>query len=636
MSPPSHRHPRSLCSEESALLQGVALGEAVCQATGRRDMYQHKVRNNKWGAAAVITDVFGERRPKRQVWPDSFHNKNAVCDITTSRGDDKAPAGLHFGPDHALHRKRKMKRVTREQCDDGPLLEEQETEGQRQLHSLLLQQLQTTVDIQQCVSKRKCFAPAALYCPFGEQAAGVRSLSQFQTLQDGDKQLSALRDLGLAPDEISLWTSRDSPHTDKSRGVVAEPGATEQRLQQIQEKMASHTELLMRPQRFSFSRGLSRREMEVEQSLYHGSQQPGYLCALYHRDHKDAEHQVATASRTIDSVYREVLAEETTKLSKPKKQKQKLKIVPEPTELDQSQTPDTHHQAPSGQSEESRPQEPLRLAEETEIDLKQPISSLRAQSHGALTVTGLVPVVSDEDIAANCESDENIRSIPRFRNYEPGKPSKFFSLTELSGHKCMACSDNQCSSERSVFCTEDAPFCFSRTESYGSGYTNIQKGCVQSNICPATVENQVVSFQVGNNSYIRNTTCCDTDNCNVATQTIMIPAGSLQCYTCDLYSHECNVDTVTCNELEVCAMTRENSSPRIYGCVSENLCNNATMTQQHFGYYEELSCCDTDFCNNLNKTGCEDKDDWSVFCSAGPMLSLSVPLCLLGLFTRTF
>lgn len=38
-------------------------------------------------------------------------------------------------------------RVSRRPCEDGPLLEEQETEGQRQLHSLLLQQLHTDVDI---------------------------------------------------------------------------------------------------------------------------------------------------------------------------------------------------------------------------------------------------------------------------------------------------------------------------------------------------------------------------------------------------------------------------------------------------------------------------------------------------------
>lgn len=38
-------------------------------------------------------------------------------------------------------------RVSRRSCEDGPLLEDQETEGQRQLHSLLLQQLHTEVDI---------------------------------------------------------------------------------------------------------------------------------------------------------------------------------------------------------------------------------------------------------------------------------------------------------------------------------------------------------------------------------------------------------------------------------------------------------------------------------------------------------
>lgn len=62
-----------------------------------------------------------------------------------------------------------------------------------------------------CVAKKKCFAPAAVYKPFGEQAAGVRSLSQFQALQDGDQELAALRDLGLTDAEIELWRSRDLP-----------------------------------------------------------------------------------------------------------------------------------------------------------------------------------------------------------------------------------------------------------------------------------------------------------------------------------------------------------------------------------------------------------------------------------------
>lgn len=144
-------------------------------------------------------------------------------------------------------------RVSRRSCEDGPLLEEQETEGQRQLHSLLLQQLHTNVNFDRsenilfrssqlalevcnvcssvmqkqiwcnkqkldfvffrCVAKRQCFAPAAVYRPFGEQAAGVRSLSQFQALQDGEKELANLREQGLTDAEIQLWQSRDAPES---------------------------------------------------------------------------------------------------------------------------------------------------------------------------------------------------------------------------------------------------------------------------------------------------------------------------------------------------------------------------------------------------------------------------------------
>lgn len=37
------------------------------------------------------------------------------------------------------------------------------------------------------------------------------------------------------------------------------------------------------PHRFSASRPLSRREMEVEKALFHGNDHPGFLTALYHQ-----------------------------------------------------------------------------------------------------------------------------------------------------------------------------------------------------------------------------------------------------------------------------------------------------------------------------------------------------------------
>ena len=41
----------------------------------------------------------------------------------------------------------RLVRVTRHACEDGPLLEDQETEGQRRLHGLLVQQLDTDANI---------------------------------------------------------------------------------------------------------------------------------------------------------------------------------------------------------------------------------------------------------------------------------------------------------------------------------------------------------------------------------------------------------------------------------------------------------------------------------------------------------
>lgn len=67
-------------------------------------------------------------------------------------------------------------------------------------------------------------------------------------------------------------------------------------------------------------------------------------------------------------------------------------------------------------------------APHVQIRLNQPIGSLRgavgAGPGGPLTVRGEIEALTDEEILKNHESEEGIRSIPRFRNYEPGKASK--------------------------------------------------------------------------------------------------------------------------------------------------------------------------------------------------------------------
>lgn len=293
-----------------------------------------------------------------------------------------------------------------------------------------------------CVSKRQCFAPPALFQPFGEQAAGVCSLAQFRALRDGDKKLDELRDVGLTEDEIQLWTNKDNMcNTDKARGVVADPSALQQRLQQITDKMAARSELLSRPQRFTSSRALSRREMEIEQSLYQGHQQ-GYLSALYHRDEvPEDDQQESPSCLSMDSVYKEVLNEDRVKASKTNRKHKKIKneqLQTQEDEAEQSEQASSEQEEKTNQSEPCKLDEQIRLVPLTAIDLKQPISRLRAGSRVPLTVTGEVEIISDEEILSNRESDDVIRIVPRFRNYQPGLPSKVLCVKNLSAQATVA------------------------------------------------------------------------------------------------------------------------------------------------------------------------------------------------------
>ncbi|XP_070839259.1 RNA-binding protein 41 isoform X2 [Chaetodon trifascialis] len=359
-----------------------------------------------------------------------------------------------------------MRRVSRRSCEDGPLLEEQETEGQRQLHSLLLQQLHTDVDIDRCVAKRQCFAPAALYRPFGEQAAGVRSLSQFQALQDGEKELASLRELGLTETEIQLWQSRDEPEAaEKSHGVCAAPGVKQQRLQVIRDKIEARAELLSRPQRFAASRPLSRREMEIERALFQGNDRLGFLTALYHREEeKQEDQQGESSSDPMNSLYRDVLIRERQQAST--QDSERASHLPahrnvsdqlHESQRDSNQSGEASDRqsdlqgekgSSSAQSELSSGASEQLLAQDrpgkppAQINISQPIGSLRgavtARSGGPVTVRGEIETISDEEILKNRESDEGIRNIPRFQNYQPGKPSKVLCVKNLSAQASVA------------------------------------------------------------------------------------------------------------------------------------------------------------------------------------------------------
>nr|XP_034963715.1 RNA-binding protein 41 [Zootoca vivipara] len=279
-----------------------------------------------------------------------------------------------------------MRRIdSRHSRDDIPL-EDQETEGQRQLKSLLHHQLDTSVSIEQCVSKRRCFAPAALYKPFGEEAAGTCTLPQFQALQESSKEAAALRELGLSDAEIQFWKSHAL--ADKSPSLRAAPEAIRERIGAIEEKMAEHRRILSLPQRFAGSKQLSRREMEIESSLFQGTDRHAFLRVLYHQDEARQEDPLSYLSTT--------LGRRPEGLTSPPQSDPDLPCPAPPDSPPTSQNPDT-----------------------------QPTPA-------PVMVTEPVEFIPEEEIRRNRLSEEEIRQIPRFSSYSPGEPSEVLYLKNLS------------------------------------------------------------------------------------------------------------------------------------------------------------------------------------------------------------
>ncbi|KAG5843227.1 hypothetical protein ANANG_G00148500 [Anguilla anguilla] len=307
----------------------------------------------------------------------------------------------------------------------------------------------------------------------------------------GEQELASLRELGLTEPEMELWRSRDLPEAEgQSSGVRAAPGARRQRLQAIREKVEAREKLLSLPQRLSASRPLSRREMEIERALFHGSERLSFLSALYHQeDASQAAQGDSSSSDGMDLLYREVLRDEeraTAPLSaKSAGRSPSVSRSEAESSCDQKQSPDglrdprgtdtqtqsstgpdpggcqgkhlsEETQKPAGHTPQRAKSDGAPAARHSKISVSQPIGSLgsrkisvsqpigslgsvaRPGPGGPLTVRGTVDQIPEEEIRENKETEEGIRSIPRFQNYQRGEPSQVLCVRNLSPRASLA------------------------------------------------------------------------------------------------------------------------------------------------------------------------------------------------------
>ncbi|XP_059767016.1 RNA-binding protein 41 isoform X1 [Balaenoptera ricei] len=331
---------------------------------------------------------------------------------------------------------------------DEHVLEELETEGERQLKSLLQHQLDTSVSIEECVSKKESFAPGTMYKPFGKEAAGTMTLSQFQTLHEKDQETASLRELGLNETEILIWKSHVSG--EKRTRLRATPEAIQNRLQDIEERISERQRILCLPQRFAKSKQLTRREMEIENSLFQGAERHSFLKALYYQ----AYHKKTSADKYMTSMKRKIKLGTKDEPQKKNKgdpmnnlenfyQEMIMKKRLEEFQLMRGE-PFASHSLISATSvgDSGTAENPSLLQDKGKQAAQGKGPSLHVAKvidnspeqcwTGPKKLTQPIEFVPEDEIQRNRLSEEEIRKIPMFSSYNPGEPNKVLYLKNLS------------------------------------------------------------------------------------------------------------------------------------------------------------------------------------------------------------
>ncbi|XP_048069523.1 RNA-binding protein 41 isoform X12 [Ursus arctos] len=309
-----------------------------------------------------------------------------------------------------------MKRVNSCVKSGEHVLEELETEGERQLKSLLQHQLDTSVSIEECVSKKESFAPGTMYKPFGKEAAGTMTLSQFQTLHEKDQETASLRELGLNETEILIWKSHVSG--EKRTRLRATPEAIQNRLQDIEERISERQRILCLPQRFAKSKQLTRREMEIEKSLFQGADRHSFLKALYYQDEPQKKNK-GDPMNNLESFYQEMIM---------KKRLEEFQLM--------RGEPFASHSLVSATSvgDSGTAENPSLLQDKGKQAAQGKGPSLHVAKvidnspeqcwTGPKKLTQPIEFVPEDEIQRNRLSEEEIRKIPMFSSYNPGEPNK--------------------------------------------------------------------------------------------------------------------------------------------------------------------------------------------------------------------
>ncbi len=166
------------------------------------------------------------------------------------------------------------------------------------------------------------------------------------------------------------------------------------------------------------------------------------LSFLSTEEESPVSQQGATSSSSVEHFYKDLLEDQNKSVTDISERLPQPKIVTNiqceslSSKTVQSQTHTVHDSSPTKDQHictepvfdtVNQPQSQEKSVIPMKVTLSQSIgtiSAASAQSHdGPVTVSGRIEEISDEEIKNNRETEEGIRNIPRFKNYQRGTPS---------------------------------------------------------------------------------------------------------------------------------------------------------------------------------------------------------------------
>jgi hypothetical protein len=310
------------------------------------------------------------------------------------------------------------------------------TEGNLQLKELARKQIQTDVTLKGQLAQVKSFSQGTIFAEPLDGLTGQISLNEYRRLMDESQGIEELRRCGLTDDEIAFKLERDALHPERAHGPVkrhygVDPFADSERSKAIEEKIAEKDRQLSQPTTFAGARTLTRHEMELEHAVTH-DRDPSkvFRCLLTNRS-KDAVLDPDHPINHLDEIWKDVVSRNPPKTSR--RRKRKRTKGPE-ADGKISETVDAVEvlKAAVNTSPVHCDNQLVALHDDDDADGGDDVAVATVEPKPPKPLDRDVEPIPVEVIERYRLSVDQIKQLPRFKDYSPGEPSPILYLKNLS------------------------------------------------------------------------------------------------------------------------------------------------------------------------------------------------------------